>query len=136
VKFLDANILVRYLTGDDPQKADASFHLLERVRSGDEDVMITEAVVAEIVYVLSSRAHYGLQAIEISDRLRPILGLRGIRLPGKPRCLRALELYGQPPFLGFEDSLIIAHMEAEQMTELYSYDRGFDRIREITRIEP
>jgi predicted nucleic acid-binding protein len=51
------------MTGDDPAKATACQALFERVRAGTEVVLTSEAIIAEVVYVLSSRAAgYGLAA--------------------------------------------------------------------------
>ena len=40
--------------------------------------------------------------------------------------------------IDFEDALTVAAMERQKISELYSYDKDFDRIKdsEITRLEP
>jgi predicted nucleic acid-binding protein len=49
--------------------------------------------------------------------------------------LRTLDLYAAYN-IDFEDALIVAQMERQNINELYSYDRGFDRVTGITRHEP
>ncbi|GEM_PF-480496 len=39
-------------------------------------------------------------------------------------------------FLGFVDALNVAHMERAKITAIYSFDRDFDRIPGVDRIEP
>ena len=137
MRFLDANIFIRYLTRDDEEKAEACLALFDRLSRGEEEVLISESVVAEVVFVLASRrTSYAMPALEINRRLGPLLALRGLRLANKRRCLRALELYAERPFLGFEDALMLAHLEAEGLEEIYSYDEDFDRVPGITRVEP
>lgn len=136
MRFLDTNIILRYLTKDDEHKAAACFALLQRAKTGEEELAITEAMVTELVYVLSSRAHYHLSHEEVRSRLTPILTLRGLRLPKKRLYLRALDLYGAYPFLDFEDAITIAYMENLGITDLYSYDADFDRIPLVRRLEP
>lgn len=136
MRLLDTNIVVRYLTGDDPTKAAASFALLQRVARGEERVRLCEAHLTEVVYILSSRAHYGLSHEEIRQRLIPIINLRGLHLPRKKLYRRALDVYALHSTLDFEDALAVAYMEADGLTELYSYDRDFDRVPTVTRIEP
>lgn len=136
MKFLDANILLRYLTRDDVAKADACFALLQRVRAGQEEITTCEAVIAEIVYVLSSPTIYRMGRADIRERLRPILSLPGLKLPHKRAYLRALDLYVAHPRLDFEDALVVAHMERQHVGTLLSYDRDFDRIPTIIRQEP
>ena len=53
MRFLDTNVILRYLTKDDEAKAEASYRLFQRVKRGDEEVLTCEAVVSEVVYVLS-----------------------------------------------------------------------------------
>jgi uncharacterized protein len=136
MRWLDTNILVRYLTGDDPVKAAACLVLLQRLDSGEEEVEMSEAIMSEVVYVLSSRSHYSLTHEDIRARLVPVISLRGLRLPNKAIYRRALDIFVDVPALDFEDALNVAYMQTKGITELYSYDRGFDRVSGITRIEP
>lgn len=137
MKFLDTNVILRYLTRDDRKKAEACYEFFQRVKAGVEEVITLETNIAEVCYVLSSsRAPYGLEHHEISARLMPILTLRGIRLPHKGACIRALDLYGSSPFLDFEDALAVAHMERLGVIEIVSYDRDFDRLTGVRRAEP
>jgi predicted nucleic acid-binding protein len=137
MRFLDANVILRYLTRDDEAKAQACYALFQRVKQGEEKLVTCEAIVTEVVYVLSSpRAPYRLSHEEVRNRLVPILTLRGLKLPQKRVYLRALDLYGSSPFLDFEDALAVAHMERQGVREILSYDMDFNRISGITRVEP
>ena len=81
MRFLDTNIILRYLTRDDEAKAQACFELFQRVKEGKEEVFTSEAIITEIAYVLSSkRGPYRLSHEEIRSRLVPILTLRGLKL--------------------------------------------------------
>jgi predicted nucleic acid-binding protein len=136
MRFLDTNIILRYLTRDDPEKAQACFALFQRVKQGKELLTTSEAVIAEVVYVLSSPAVYNLKPSEISARLLPILLLRGLKLPKKRLYLRALELYVTYATLDFENVVSLAHMEQKKIKEIYSYDHHFNRVPTIKRREP
>ena len=136
MKFIDTNIFVRYLTQDDPVKAAACLALFQRVRAGQEEVTTCEAIITEVVYMLSSLTLYNLAAQDIRARLLPVLTLQNFQLPQKDVYLRALELYEMYPTLDFEDVLSVAHMEETGVQVLLSYDRDFDRMEGITRQEP
>ena len=137
MKFLDTNVILRYLTGDDEAKAADCYRLFQRVQQGEEELFTSETVVSETAYVLSSsRLPYQLTHEEIRERFLPILTLRGIRLPQKQVCLNALDIYAASPFFDFEDALAVAHMEHAGVTEIISYDRDFDRVPGIERVEP
>lgn len=45
--FLDANVFIRYLTNDDPAKADRVEKFLDLAASGKERLLTTEMVIAE-----------------------------------------------------------------------------------------
>src|SRR5436853_4394605 len=113
MRFLDTNIMLRYLTRDDEKKANACYTLFQRVKQGEETLITSETIIAEVIFVLSSPSHYDLSHEEISKRLQPLLTLRGLKFPKKKACLRAVELYAQHPTLDFEDVLSVAHMEQE-----------------------
>ena len=134
MRFLDTNVLVRYLTGDDPEKAKASFALLLRVERGEEAVMTSDIVIAETVYVLQSRT-YGMPRERIRDLMEPIIESRGLRLPRKSLYARAFDLYCNNR-ISFADAYNAAFMQAHNITEVYSYDTDFDRVDGIRRVEP
>ena len=137
MKFLDTNVVLRFLTRDDEARAADCYRLFQRVQQGEEELLTCEAVVSEAAYVLSSsRLSYRLTHEEIRERLLPVLTLRGIRLPQKRVCLQALDIYAASPFLDFEDALAVAHMEQAGVTEIVSYDRDFDRVPGVQRVEP
>lgn len=137
MRFLDTNIILRYLTRDDEAKAQACFELFQRVKTGSEEVLVSEAIITEVAYVLSSkRGPYRLSHEEVRSRLAPIISLRGLRLPQKRLYLRALERYASSPSLDIEDALAIAHMERQGIREILSYDTDFDGIVGLKRVEP
>ena len=79
---------------------------------------------------------YGRSRTEIAQKLRPVLGLQGLRVYDRRIVERAIDIAELYPDLDFEDALIAARIQLEDIAELYSYDRGFDRVPGITRIEP
>ena len=48
---------------------------------------------------------------------------------------RALDLYANHA-VDFEDALTAAEMERRGISELYSYDADFERMENVTRLEP
>lgn len=116
-RFLDTNILLRYLTRDDEQKANASFALLLRVERGEETVVTSDLVIFETVFTLQSRRSYGLSRQLIREKLEPIIALRGLRLPRKVLYARAFDLYTSSD-ISFADAFNAAYMESQR------YHRG------------
>jgi predicted nucleic acid-binding protein len=140
MRLADANIFLRHLvkptTDLDRIKSEACRALFERLRDGSEEATTTEAVLAEVIFVLVSPRQYGLAPAEITARLKPLIALPGLKIPRKRLYLRALDLFSSHTRLDFEDALSAAIVERFDPPELYSYDTDFDRIPGVTRIEP
>jgi predicted nucleic acid-binding protein len=135
MQFIDANVFLRFLTRDDPVKAERVKTLLERAQRGEITLCTSESVIAELVFVLSSPRLYKLSREEIYAVLSPIVGLKGLKLPSRKALLRALDLYAATS-MDFVDALAVARMEVSRISEIYSYDAHFDSLRGITRLEP
>jgi predicted nucleic acid-binding protein len=138
--FIDANILLRFLvkaqTAADQARQANCANLFNLVRDGATEITTCESVIAEVLFVLCSPRQYGLTHQDASARLRPLLSLRGFRLPQKRVYFRALDLFATYPHLDYPDTLLIAQTERAGLQDLLSYDRGLDRVPSITRREP
>ena len=99
------------------------------------ELLTSESVIAELVFVLFSPRLYNLGRDRIRALLTPIVSLKGLKLSKRAMYLRALDLYVETP-MDFVDALAIAQMEAGQVTEVYSYDEHFDLVSGIRRLEP
>ena len=135
IQFVDTNIFLRYLTRDDPDKAEACFQLLEKARKNEISLTTSESVIAEIVFILASPRLYNLSRADVRARLYPLLTLEGLRLADRRKFMRALDLYTNYT-IDFEDALTVAEMEQSEIKTLYSYDMDFDKIESVKRIEP
>lgn len=137
--YIDTNIIIRYITKDDPEKAKRVYALLQAVDRGEETIGITEAVIPEVIYVLSSKRLYNLARPEIVKRLLPILLLKGVYIGCKPTdktiYTQALHLY-QTTTLDIADAIILAKAQQEEPPTVVSFDTDFDQFPEITRREP
>jgi predicted nucleic acid-binding protein len=133
VCFLDTNILLRFFTGDDSQKAQQALNLFMRIERGEEKVITSSSVIFETVYTLQSS--YKLARGEIKDKLLPIISMRGVHLPDKSVYYRAFDLYVTKN-ISFADAYNAAYMISEEIFNIYSWDRDFDKIEGIVRLEP
>jgi predicted nucleic-acid-binding protein len=132
--FIDTNLFIRYLTDDDPVKADKVEALLDKAAGGKLKLLTTEMVMAEIVWVLESA--YSLKNTDIAPLVRGILATPGLEVINAPLVTRAVELY-ESTNIDFIDGYIAAVMEQRGITELYSFDRKhISRVRKIVRLEP
>ncbi len=132
--FVDANVFIRQLTGDDPGKAQRSLELFRRARQDELSLVTSESVVAEVVFVLS-RSTYRVPRAALTDALRPVLKNPGLSIDHKQSIVAALDRW-RDSNLDFEDCLSIEHVRRESLGAIYSYDRDFDRVPGIVRREP
>lgn len=133
--FIDTDVIIRFLTGDDLQKQAAATTLFEQIEQGILTVVAPDTVIADAVYVLSSPRLYHVARDEIRELLTTLVRLSHFQVQNRFCVLRALELYASTK-LDFGDTLIIASMEQQNSRILYSYDTDFDRIQGIARREP
>lgn len=67
--------------------------------------------------------------------MESILQMSGLRIDDRPALTQAIDRWATTR-IDFIDCLHAAIVEALDPPELYSFDRDFDRIPEVTRIEP
>lgn len=132
---IDTDIIVRLLTGDDVEKQQRARALFKQIEAGEVTVMAPVTVIADCFYVLTAPSLYHLPKSEAVGLLRPILRLPHFRVVNRKLVLRALDLCVNAN-ISFGDGYIAATMEQTGSDTLYSFDRGFDRLRGITRLEP
>lgn len=132
--FLDTNIFIRYLTNDDPVKADRVDKLLEQAAKDEQQLVTTELVIAEVVWVLES--FYNLNNTAIAPMIKAILATPGLEVINGALVERAVGHYLEKN-IDFIDGYIAAVMERRNISEIFSYDKKhLARISAIIRREP
>ena len=134
--FVDANVFLRLLARDAPAKTTDCFALFQSALRGQVELHTSEAIVAEVVYVLTSPKLYGRSRAETASGLRPVIEIRGLRLDHKDSVLAAIDRWEHTRVLDFDDCLATAHALRHHEGSLYSYDRDIGRVDGIQRIEP
>ena len=132
--FVDTNLFIRYLTNDEPALADRVEKLLDDAAAGDAQLITTELVIAETVWVLESS--YKLKNREVAPLIRGILATPGLEVTNADQISRALMLY-ELKNIDFVDASITVFMEKQGIADIYSYDRKhLARVKGINRKEP
>ena len=126
---LDTNVLVRHLTGDPPSQARRATALL----AGDHELLLTDLVLAELVYVLES--FYQRPRGEVAEAARSLLALPSIAPVDSDLLLRSLELY-ESLHLDYAEAYLAAAAEVWNLNRVVSFDRGLDRVPSIKRVQP
>ncbi|MGH2547935.1 MAG: PIN domain-containing protein [Thermomicrobiales bacterium] len=128
---LDANVFLRHLTSSVTEQDNAfAAHADEIFRRGltEENVFTcNEAVIAEVVFILSDQRHYGVTRERVNDLLRPLLEMRGCGIYGKRVLLDALRYWTFYVRLSFVDTICLAQSLMTE-TPLMTFDARLNRV--------
>jgi predicted nucleic-acid-binding protein len=133
MRFVDTNIFLRFLINDVPHQADACEALFRRAVAGEESLITSDMVIAEIVWVLES--YYGLSRTDIRQKVEKILNTRNLDCAGREIIIHALAFYDENN-VDYLDAYNACQLKTTAISEVYSYDRHFDRLNWIERLEP
>ena len=103
---IDANIILRFLIGDNEEMFEISKNILKN------KVFLANEVLAEVVYVLEKV--YKVNRDIIFDRLYSLMSLDNILNFDKQFVLKALEIYNNKK-LDFVDCLLCAYSEVDEI---------------------
>jgi predicted nucleic acid-binding protein len=133
--FVDTDVIIRLITGDDPVKQTAAEALFRQVANGTLMLRAPDTVIADAVYVLASPNLYRRDRSRIRDQLGFLLRLPNFKVHNKRLLLRALDIFAGTS-LDFGDAMLVATMRRRGSSDLYSYDRDFDHVVGVRRLEP
>lgn len=111
---IDTNIIVRFLTQDDPEQYQKSVDVFST-----QDVFIADTVILETEWVL--RYAYAYTPDRIIAAIRQVCGLPNVHLQDADTIM--LALMGQEAGLDFADALHLA--QGSQCKEMLTFDQRF-----------
>lgn len=133
MRTIDANVILRYLTNDVPDQAKKVEELLIKVEEGSEDVFLPDIILADIIWILEG--YYKQPRGQIREWMTAILSLPGLKFSDKDLALTALDIYVDTG-IDWSDAFATGQMFKRKITEIYSFDKHFNRIKGIVRMEP
>ena len=129
---LDTNLLIRFLRNDHPAMSSAAAELFLQSASGKVELHLDPTSVAETAFVLIS--FYKQSQPEVADAIRDLITGCRLKVPLEEITLDALERFKAQP-VDFPDALVAA-IAAHQGVPVASFDRDFDRFKDVKRFEP
>lgn len=133
MRTIDANVILRYLTNDVPDQAKQAEDLLKRVEEGNENVFLPDIILADIIWILEG--YYKQTRENIQEWVTAIVSLQGLVFSDKDLALNALDVYTEKR-VDWSDAFTASQMLQGEITEIYSFDKHFDKIDGIARLEP
>jgi predicted nucleic acid-binding protein len=129
---VDTNVLLRFLTGEPKAQAERARNLFNSAAAGEVVLEVPPVVVAEVCYTLES--FYRVDRRELVDTLAALLSRRGVKVLEEAVVFDALKRLKEFK-VGFADAYLAASAGAEKI-EVASFDRDFDRFKDLRRMEP
>ena len=130
--FVDANIFLRFLLADHPKQSPQAKQLFEKASIGEVNLITLPIVIAEIVWVLSS--YYKESTSDVAGKIRQILFFKGLEVIDQSDLLVAVQIF-ESQNIDFIDAYISGWMLNQKITGIFSFDKDFDKIENIQRIE-
>jgi predicted nucleic acid-binding protein len=128
---LDANVILRLLTSAPHAEIQRMHHiaadLFRRIEAGKAEATVSDAVLAEVAFLLASPRHYGIAVPDVAGMLAALVRLRHLRTSDRQAVLTALDIWATRPSLGFVDALTAAQ-SIRLDAEIATFDRDFDGI--------
>ena len=129
-RFVDTNLIVRYLVQDHEKHAKAAGRLFDACDRGDVVIVVLPAVLAECVFVLES--FYEHPCGDIASALGRLISSPCVEIDGAAIHLDALDRYRKTK-VHFVDCLIAATAATENMP-VASFDQDFRKFTDV-RVE-
>lgn len=117
---LDTNVLVRYITQDDPKHAPLATRLIESL-SAEAPGFVSQVVLVETAWVLESC--YDADATRIATVVETLLNVESIVVDEAEVVWRALRQFKQAGG-DFADALVSTLAQRAGCKTTYSFDRG------------
>jgi predicted nucleic acid-binding protein len=132
--FVDTNVFLRFLTNDDPGRADRARLLFQRAIDGELSLSTSLLVLAEIVWTLES--FYRLDKKDIAAKVEAIVSTPNLECPDADLLLQALDFYATKN-VDFIDAYHAHLLRSRGIGDIATYDRKhFGRVPWLQIIEP
>lgn len=122
---VDANILLRFLTGEPESLAQRAARLIRRAEAGEILLVLSPLVVAEMVWVLKS--FYRRSMGEIAEVLIPLFATDGLEVKDREILVGALEL-ARDKNVDFVDAILALESVRDQETVCTFDETDFRRL--------
>jgi predicted nucleic acid-binding protein len=91
-KIIDANVILRFFLSDDEGQYLKAKAFIQKIEFGQEDVLITDIVFAEVVWVLNKV--YDIPRKEITEKVTKLINYNGVKTTfNKEIYTESLRLY-------------------------------------------
>jgi len=131
--FIDTNIFLRFLTRDQEKQYQACRKLFFQAQKGKIKLITTSLVIFELIWTLIS--YYEDPKEKVVEKVLSLLDFPNLKVEHKTLLFEALLLW-QRKNIDFNDAFNFIWAQNKKVEQIYSYDKHFDRLSQIPRVEP
>lgn len=132
--FVDTNVLLRFLLGDHENHSPRAHAFFESARDGSSQLWCSSTVVFEVVFILERNLKKTRS--EVGAAVSMLVRSPMIRIQDSDGIYAAAQLYVKHPQLSFADCFHAALALESASRTIATFDKEFDRVEGLIRIEP
>lgn len=130
--FADTNIFIRLYLQDNPKLSPLAKEIISNCEDGRYILVICPVTILEIAWLLLS--FYKISKEKVLLLFEEILQIHNIEIIDRLSIEKTISIY-KAKNIDITDAYWIAIMEQEKISEIFSFDRDFDKIKGVKRIE-
>lgn len=129
--FVDTNIFIRHFLKDDKKLSPLAQEIISACQQGRHSLVVCPAILLETSWLLSS--FYKLSKKRVIELLNLILDLENAKIIDRQIIEETLTVYSQKN-IDHIDAFVAATMNRMKISEIFSFDRDFDKIPHLRRL--
>lgn len=127
--FIDTNIFVEISS----RTGEKTIKSAELFKKSNLSLITTDVVICELEWIL--RSFYKVKKDEIINYIRKILTIPNLEISNRDIVEVALDIFSLKS-IDWVDAMSIAYCQKESVKKIYTYDKHFNKIKSLTRLEP
>lgn len=132
MRFLDTNIILRFILKDHPTYSPKAEVIFKKIDKGEIRVFISWPTIFEVVFVLQNSIK--IPKKEIAEKLLPIFHLENVNIDQSSLIDTAFGHYVDKN-ISLTDAYNAVLMQQKKVKKIYSFDSDFDKFPQIERLE-
>ena len=130
--FIDTNVWLRFFLNDNAALSEKARKIIAGAKDGNHILITDSAMLLELAWVLFS--FYKQKKEETINILNKILAAFYVEVLDKETAKQMTEYYSQHN-MDIIDCYLLSQMSRQNIKEVFSFDRDFDKIKTIKRRE-
>lgn len=127
--FIDTNIFVEISS----RTGEKTIKSAELFKKSNLSLITTDVVIYELEWIL--RSYYKVSKTEITDYFKKILSIPNLEITNRNIVETALDIFISKS-VDWVDAMSASYCQQQSITKIYTYDKHFNKIKTLTRLEP